>query len=140
MTPAKRTHILLIEDHPEAAEMVKCCLEPSGYTIHVEGSGKDGLSYAWEHQPDLVILDLKLPDLHGYEVCEELRRLFRGRELPILMLTVMNEPMDRFLGISHGADVYLTKPFEPAELRSTVERLLRGEWIVPDVPLQRENR
>src|SRR5881296_3510204 len=89
-----------------------------------EGKGKPAIAVAAEHWPDLVVLDLMLPDMSGYEVCVELRRLYRPWVLPVVMLTALNQPKDKLLGYSHGADAYLTKPVATSELVSTVAEML----------------
>jgi len=120
--PQKR--ILVVEDEVPLARMVKWELESAGVSVHTETTGKAGLTYALEHRPDLIILDLRLPDLNGYEVCRELRKLSTPWTTPILMLTAMDQPIDQLRGYAHGADAYMTKPFEPAELLKTVSLLL----------------
>jgi two-component system alkaline phosphatase synthesis response regulator PhoP len=121
-TPRKR--ILIVEDEIPLARMVTWQLESAGFAVHTETAGKAGLTYALEHHPDLVILDLRLPDINGYEVCRELRKLSMPWTTPILMLTAMDKPIDQLRGYAHGADAYLTKPFEPAELLRTISLLL----------------
>ncbi|MBI4598000.1 MAG: response regulator, partial [Candidatus Omnitrophica bacterium] len=86
--------------------------------------GKAAISWAVEHQPDLVILDLVLPDMDGHKVCQELRRLYSFWALPVLILTAKNQPIDQLRGFAHGADAYMTKPFESGELLRTVALLV----------------
>ena len=119
-----RRRILIVEDEAALAKLVKWQLESAGYEVHTEADGRGGLTYAAEHQPDLVVLDLRLPDISGYEVCRELRKLSTPWALPILMLTAMDKPVDELRGFAHGADAYLTKPFDSDELRRTVTLLL----------------
>ena len=116
--------ILIVEDEAALAKIVKWQLESAGYEVHAEGDGKSGLTWAAEHQPDLVIVDLRLPDISGYDVCRELRKLSTPWVLPILILTAMDKPVDELRGFAHGADAYLTKPFDANELRRTVTLLL----------------
>lgn len=116
--------ILVVEDEEEMAELVKERLTSVGYQVHTTPSGKAALTYAAEHQPDLVIMDILLPDIHGYEVCKELRRMSNPWVQPILMLTAMAQPIDQLRGFAHGADAYLTKPFDSKELVKTVAMLL----------------
>ncbi len=124
MDTVRQNKILIIEDEDGMAQLLKERLESVGYEVHTEASGKSGLSYAVEYRPNLVILDLKLPDMGGYDVCRELRRLSSPWEIPVLMLTAMGQPIDQLRGFAHGADAYLTKPFEPTELLKTVALLL----------------
>lgn len=116
--------ILIVEDEELIANVLKRCLESEGFRAHIELSGESALSYAAEHRPDLVLLDLQLPDLHGYEVCKALRALYHAWTLPIIMLTGMDAPLDRLRGYAYGADAYLTKPFEPPALLPMITLLL----------------
>ncbi len=129
MAQTQRKKILLIEDDGGVVEVLRKRLEQAGFDTHAEGRGASGLSAAMQQRPDLVILDLGLPDISGYEVCHELRKLYNRWDVPILMLTGMDRPADQLRGYAHGADAYLTKPYEPAELMKTI-RLLLGE-VVP---------
>ena len=119
-----RKRILVIEDDEAMAKAVQRRLESVGYTVHAEGSGAMALRDAEQHRPDLIILDLLLPDLGGYEVCRKLRQLFNPWVPPILMLTGMDQPVDQLRGFAYGADAYLTKPCAQAELTKTVAVLL----------------
>ncbi len=124
MAETQPKRILVVEDDDVLASTLKRRLELEHFAVDTEASGARALSSAAEHQPDLVILDLKLPDLNGYEVCRELRKLYHPWIVPILMLTGMDKPIDQLRGFAHGADAYLTKPYEPAELLKTVNLLL----------------
>ena len=116
--------ILVVEDEPSVGKLLQQHLEWVGYTtVHV-ASGKAALIYAAERRPNLVILDLRLPDMGGYEVCRQLRRLYHASVLPVVMLTAMAQPVDQVRGFAHGADAYLTKPYDAEELLKTVEVLL----------------
>ena len=116
--------ILLVEDDDAIARMLSGYLEGAGFDVHRESHGIDAVKFAVAHRPDLVILDLQLPDIHGYEVCKTLREYYHSWSLPILMLTGMDAPMDQLRGYAHGADAYITKPFEPPELLPTIALLL----------------
>ena len=118
------SRILIVEDEQSIATLLTRCLEMEGFDVHAETTGESALSYAAQHRPDLVILDLRLPDLHGYEVCKALRALYHSWTLPIVMLTGMDTPVDRLRGYAYGADAYLTKPFEPPALLPTITFLL----------------
>jgi len=116
--------ILLVEDEERIAGLLKDYLESVGFEVHSETRGAEALKFAATHRPDLVILDLQLPDIHGYDVCKELRKQYHSWTLPILMLTGMDAPMDQLRGYAHGADAYMTKPFEPPDLLPTIALLL----------------
>jgi len=120
-----RARILVVEDEEAIARLVKSHLERAGYDVHVENSGKPALVFAAEHRTDLVVLDLMLPDMSGYDVCVELRRLYRPWVLPVVMLTAMNQPKQQLLGFSHGAESYLTKPVQAIEFLGTVAVMLQ---------------
>ncbi len=124
MDAARRPQILMIEDDEAIARLFREYLELSGYDVHLEAQGALAVEYATEHRPDLVILDLRLPDIDGYEVCRELRDRYPAWQLPLIMLTGMDTSADRTRGIAYGADAYLTKPVEPPALLPVIERLL----------------
>lgn len=121
--------ILVVEDEGDLSLVLQTRLEAAGYEVHVAQLGSAGVEYAIEHHPNLVILDVRLPDLHGYEVCRQLRQRFTHEEPPVLMFTVMNGAMDDIHGLSAGANAYLTKACQPTQLLDAVERLIHGEEI-----------
>ena len=124
MEGARRKQILIVEDEEALARYLKWELESAGFEAQTALLGKAGLQYAAEHQVDLVILDLRLPDIHGYQVAQELRKLYHPWAVPILMLTALDQPIDQLRGFAHGAEAYLTKPCESSELLKTVGLLL----------------
>jgi DNA-binding response OmpR family regulator len=124
MANTKRQEILVVEDDQAMAEFVSMRLSSVGFEVHTEGAGAAALSYAAEHRPDLIILDSTLPDFGGYEVCKQLRKIYHPWDVPILMLTAMDKPIDELRGFAHGADAYLTKPYDSNELLQTVALLL----------------
>ena len=124
MDEQPRRRILIVEDEVGIGHLLMAYLESVGFEAHHETHGEAALRYVSEHRPDLVILDLQLPDIHGYEVCQELRRLYNSWALPIMMLTSMDASIDKLRGFACGADAYLTKPFEPPELLPTLTHLL----------------
>ena len=115
--------LLLVEDEASVALTIRDRLTSENYEVETAVDGDTGLSRALTGAFDLVILDVMLPGRDGFEVCRELRA--RGVEVPILMLTARSQVVDRVVGIKLGADDYLTKPFEMAELSARVEALLR---------------
>jgi len=114
--------ILVIEDEPKISDLIKRGLIYEGYTVDVANNGEEGLSHARDNQPDLVILDLMLPGIDGFEVCKRLRA---ADDVPILMLTARDAVTDKVKGLDSGADDYLTKPFKFDELVARVRALLR---------------
>ncbi|NLT67004.1 MAG: response regulator transcription factor [Acidobacteria bacterium] len=114
--------ILIVEDEKEMANGLKDILEFEGYEVVTAENGKEGLQAISRKEPDCIILDLMLPDLSGYEVCEQIRRKLTT---PILMLTARSQDHDKIRGFKVGADDYLTKPFSVGELLARVMALLR---------------
>lgn len=126
------SHLLMIEDDARLAAMVGEYLERSGYTFEHAVEGGEGLRRVQQRLPELVILDLMLPDADGLEVCRQLRALpgAAGR-VPVIMLTAKGDPMDRIVGLEMGADDYLPKPFEPRELLARIRAILRRHSGAP---------
>ncbi|MEO7128013.1 MAG: response regulator transcription factor [Rhodoferax sp.] len=120
------SQLLMIEDDTRLASMVQEYLGQSGFVVSHAGDGLGGLTRLQELAPDLVILDLMLPDIDGLEVCRRIRSLpGEAAQVPVLMLTAKGDPMDRIIGLELGADDYLPKPFEPRELLARVRAILR---------------
>ncbi len=120
------TNILIIEDDEAIAQSLQDALAREGYTVAWQAYGETGISSARDLQPQLIILDVRLPDSSGFDVCRHLRQA--GFKQPILMLTVQCEEMDIVLGLEMGADDYMTKPFKLRELLSRVRALLRRAY------------
>jgi DNA-binding response OmpR family regulator len=119
-------HLLMIEDDLRLAKMVGEYLGQSGFSVSHAGDGQQGLTSLQSSSPDLVILDLMLPDMDGLEVCRRIRALpGLQAQTPVLMLTAKGDPMDRIIGLEIGADDYLPKPFEPRELLARIRAVLR---------------
>jgi two-component system alkaline phosphatase synthesis response regulator PhoP len=126
--------ILLVEDEPGLVLTVSDLLTTEGYEVESAADGEMGLAMAMEGKFDLVILDIMLPRKTGFEVCRELRQ--RGVDVAILVLTAKTQVVDRVVGLKLGADDYLTKPFDPAELLARVEALLRRVQKENRIPVQ----
>jgi two-component system response regulator VicR len=120
------THILLVEDDPAVGQSLCDGLEREGYLVTWKTCGHEGVAFARDHDPHLVILDVRLPDTSGFDVCQQIRQL--GLRQPIIMLTVRREEMDKVLGLEMGADDYVTKPFSLRELVSRVRAQLRRAY------------
>ena len=120
-----RRTVLIVEDERSLAEVLAFNLESEGYEVVVAHDGRDGLSKARSLLPDLVVLDLMLPELDGMEVCRELRGNARTRGVRVLMLTAKGEEVDEVVGFRMGADDYVTKPFKMKPLIARVRSLLR---------------
>ena len=114
--------ILVVDDEPNIIELARLYLEREGYQVEGVASGYDALSRLSLINPDLIVLDLMLPDIDGFEVCRQIRT---KSDVPILMLTARKEDIDKIVGLELGADDYLTKPFNPRELVARVRAILR---------------
>jgi two-component system phosphate regulon response regulator PhoB len=117
--------ILVVDDEPDAVELVEFNLKAAGFDVTTAEDGQAALKKARAILPDLIILDLMLPEVDGLEVCKILRRDPATSGIPIVMLTAKAAEIDRVLGLELGADDYVTKPFSPRELVLRVKRLLR---------------
>jgi DNA-binding response OmpR family regulator len=114
--------ILVVDDEPKIAEICQDYLKAAGYDVLTALTGPDGLAAARREKPDLVVLDLMLPEMDGLDVCRALRR---ESDVPIIMLTARVEETDKLIGLEIGADDYITKPFSPRELVARVRVVLR---------------
>ncbi len=118
--------LLMIEDDQRLAQMVVEYLAQSGFAVSHAGDGARGMAALEQQLPDLVILDLMLPDADGLDLCRRIRALpGAAGKVPVLMLTAKGDPMDRIIGLELGADDYLPKPFEPRELLARIRAVLR---------------
>lgn len=119
--------ILVVDDEPDAVELVTFNLRNAGFDVLTAADGDEALKKARAHVPNLVLLDLMLPEVDGLEVCKILRRDGATASIPIIMLTAKAAEIDRVLGLELGADDYVTKPFSPRELVLRVKSLLRRQ-------------
>jgi DNA-binding response OmpR family regulator len=133
MAAAKRT-ILVVDDEPHIVLGLRDALEFEGFRVISAGKGKEGIALARSESPDAIILDLMLPDMNGYAVCEEVRRI--DARVPIVMLTARSQETDKVRGLDVGADDYVTKPFGVNELiarmRALFRRAARATGAVPE--------
>jgi two-component system phosphate regulon response regulator PhoB len=124
--------ILIVEDERDLQTVLEYNFRQAGYEVLQALRGEEGLRLAREHRPDLVCLDLMLPDLPGTEVCKALRQDPATRDVPVLMLTAKGEEIDRVVGFELGADDYVTKPFSVRELLLRVQAILRRTGEAPE--------
>ncbi|UVS76911.1 response regulator transcription factor [Actinokineospora sp. UTMC 2448] len=122
--------VLVVDDDMTVSDVVRRYLERAGHEVVLAATGEEGVAWAAEHRPDLVVLDLMLPGIDGLEVC---RRLRERSAVPVVMLTALGEEEDRIAGLSLGADDYVTKPFSPRELALRVDSVLRRANAAPPV-------
>jgi two-component system OmpR family response regulator len=142
--PARK--ILVVDDEKKIAEIVRAYLEREHYQVLVAYDGKTALELARRQSPDLILLDLMLPEISGWDVCRILRQ---ESEVPIIMLTARDDTTDKIVGLELGADDYVTKPFDSKELVSRVKAVLRrtegkmmpkGQLAIADLSIDKEKR
>lgn len=121
--------ILVVDDEPHIVQLITFNLEKNGYKVISADNGIDGLKMAKNEMPQLVLLDLMLPELDGYDVCREIRRDNNISSMPVIMTTAKSEELDKVLGLELGADDYITKPFSVRELVARVKAVLRRTKI-----------
>lgn len=131
MAKDKPSQILIVEDDVDLAEMLNAYFRVQGYEILTATWGEDAVRVAQEMVPDVVLLDIRLPDIDGYEVCRQIRQHRRTKEVPIIFLTEKRERSDRLAGLELGAVDYITKPFDIQELRLRVRNTLRRSTRPP---------
>lgn len=123
--------ILVVDDDARLRNLVRIALERSGYEVITASDGRGALTHATREQPHLIVLDVGLPEMDGFEVCRKIRNT---SEVPILFLTARDDEIDRVLGLELGADDYVTKPFSPRELVARIRAILKRS--APTAPLQ----
>jgi two-component system phosphate regulon response regulator PhoB len=120
-----KQRILVVDDEPDLLELVRVNLAQAGFEVETASKGRRALESVRRSAPDLIVLDLMLPDIQGTDVCRELRTDPKFARLPIIMLTARADEVDRVVGFELGADDYVTKPFSPRELTLRVRAILR---------------
>jgi len=140
-----KTKVLVIDDDVNICELIRLYLEKEGYEVKTVYNGKSGIEAFGEYTPSVVILDIMLPGIDGWQVCREIRKV---SNIPIIMLTAKGETFDKVLGLELGADDYMVKPFEPKELVARVKAVLRRyehkdynveEIVFPNLVINRSN-
>jgi DNA-binding response OmpR family regulator len=136
VAPARKVEnmkkILVVEDDFDVSSVVASRLEASGYIVTVVADGQGALDQVYKEKPDLVLLDLMLPKRDGFSVCNQLKREKKYCKIPIVILTARDEEIDAELGGLAGADLYVTKPFDPKELIIKIEELLKNATQAED--------
>ena len=117
--------ILVIEDEPDIQELLEYNLKRAGYTVLLASDGQSGLSLAQKHIPDLILLDLMLPEIDGFSICKTLREQAKTRHIPVIIITAKSEESDTIHGLDLGADDYVVKPFKTQELLARIKAHLR---------------
>ena len=122
-----REKILIVEDEKNIAKLIRYNLEKAEYDCYSARSGEDALAILKKQTVDLILLDIMLPGMDGFEVCRKIKQDDRLKNIPIIMLTAKGEEVDRIVGLELGADDYMTKPFSPRELILRIKAILRRE-------------
>ncbi len=118
--------ILIVEDEVNLVELLKFRLESKGYNVETAFDGEDGLDKIGKVRPDLIILDIMMPKIDGYEVCRRLKADQKTKDIPIIILTARTQNKDMDQAQAVGADSFITKPFEPTDLLKEIEKLLKA--------------
>ncbi|MDW8102505.1 MAG: response regulator [Anaerolineae bacterium] len=121
----EKGRLLIVEDDRDLAEMLKINFSEQGFEVEIAYKGKEGIELTRKKNPNLIILDINLPDIDGYEVCKQLRSHLRTSHIPIIFLTVRDERSDKLAGLELGADDYIIKPFDLDELRLKVRNAIQ---------------
>jgi twitching motility two-component system response regulator PilH len=119
--------ILVVDDSPMLREMISALLDKSGLTISVAKDGQEAKDKIIANPPDLVVLDVVMPNINGYELCRWVKSQPATQDVLVILCSSKSEEFDRYWGIKQGADAYVIKPFRPGELLGTVETLLAGK-------------
>src|SRR5947209_2908230 len=120
----KRARILIVDDSPTEMSLITATLAAQGYELITAVDGEDALVKATASHPDLIVMDVVMPKKNGFQVCRTLKNQPESRNIPVILLTGKSQPSDKFWGLRQGADEYLTKPFVPDTLLSTVQRFV----------------
>ncbi|MDJ1179502.1 response regulator [Roseofilum sp. BLCC_M91] len=118
--------VLVVEDSPAQRQMIIDLLKESGLTVTTASDGVEAIENIQSSLPDLVVLDIVMPRMNGYEVCRRIKNDKKTQHVPVVMCSSKGEEFDRYWGMKQGADAYIAKPFQPTELVGTVKQLLRS--------------
>ena len=120
------SEVLLVEDSPVQRELISGILKDNGWKVTIACDGVEALEQLQTFNPDLVVLDIVMPRMNGYEVCRRIKSDPKTKNVPVVMCSSKGEEFDRYWGMRQGADAYIAKPFQPVELVGTIKQLLRG--------------
>lgn len=123
MSQQKRT-ILIVDDEEDVLDLLQLVFETSGFAVRRAATGKSAVSLAWEEPPDVVLLDVMMPEMDGWQVLRTLKGDERTRNVPVVMLSARAERRDKMIGLQEGAEGYIAKPFSPAEVVREVQSFL----------------
>lgn len=119
-----RAKVLVVDDSPTDLSLISAPLLAGGFEVITAADGEEALAKAVSEHPDVILLDVVLPKQNGFQVCRILKRSPESGHIPVILLTGKNQPSDRFWGLRQGADEYVTKPFQPDALLSSIQRLI----------------
>ena len=119
-----RARILVVDDSPTDLSLISAPLVAGGFEVITAHDGEEALAKAAAERPDVIVLDVVLPKLNGFQVCRTLKRSAESGHIPVILLTGKRQPADRFWGLRQGADEYITKPFQPEALVGSIQRFL----------------
>ncbi len=117
--------VLVVEDSVTQREMIEDLLRGSGLTVKTAGDGVEALEQMLGNRPDIVVMDIVMPRMNGYELCRRIKTDPKTERIPVVMCSSKGEEFDRYWGMKQGADAYIAKPFQPQELVGTIKQLLR---------------
>ncbi len=123
---AKKYKVLVVDDEIPIQRIVKFNLEKEGYIVFLADNGKKAVESVKQNAPDLILLDVMMPEMDGYEVCKMLKKNGKTKHIPVIMLTARGQESDEKKGLSSGADDYITKPFSPKKLMELVKSKLKS--------------
>jgi DNA-binding response OmpR family regulator len=126
-----RKKLLVVDDDPDQLELARWCLKQAGFAVGTAINGADALAKTRSDPPDLIVLDLMLPELNGFDICRTLRKDPATAAIPVIMLTGMRSELSRLAGLESGVNLFLTKPYSPDELVSKVKEMLKGSSTRP---------
>jgi len=119
--------VLVVEDSPPQREMITKILQENGMSVYSAGDGLEAMELIKQDCPDILVLDVVMPRMNGYELCRKLKADPKTEKVLVVMCSTKGEEFDRYWGMRQGADAYIAKPFQPAELISTIKQLTRKE-------------
>ncbi len=128
---SQTARILICEDEPDIADILSCFLTDQGYRVSTASTGQEAMEHLAGEDPDLVLLDILLPDLDGWQVLAQIRKT---SDRPVILLTALGRAEDKVRGLSQGADDYISKPFDLDEVRARIEAVLRRKRPTPEAP------
>ena len=120
------TTALIVEDSPTQIEVISSCLRRGGLQVEIAGNGDEAMTKISSHKPDVIILDVVLPDRSGFELCRDLKAEAGTSKIPVVICSTKGSDMDKFWGMKQGADAYITKPVDQEELLRTVKQLTKS--------------